>query len=204
MAGSAGTKLGVDIGETACDQPHSVAVHHEMVVARIPEEPTLRCLEQSKAKKRPTRGINWESEIGLHPRFRDGSRVNLRADVEDRHRPRRRRVQNLPRFASDEFDVQRLSFAYNLSQRPFKQYGIDGSQNLDVFSNIIRRTGRIDLLGQPDTALCSGQRKDIIINVSVFTGFFNAITRRTIEYGHWVEDPVVTAIPGGSAGFCLQ
>ena len=124
-----------------------------MVVARIPEEPTLRCLEQSKAKKRPTRGINRESEIGLHPRFRGGSRVNLRADVENRHRPRRRRVQNLPRSASDEFDVQRLSFAYNLSQRPFKQYGIDGSQNLDVFTNIIRRTGRINLLGQPDSAL---------------------------------------------------
>ena len=157
-AGSAATKLGVDIGEAACDQPHSVAVHHEMVVARIPEVPQLRCLEQSKAKKRPTRRINRVSEIGLHPRFCGGSRVSLRADVENRHRPRKRRVQNLTRTASDEFGVQCLSFAYNLSQRLFKQYDIDGSQNLDVLTDVIRRTSRIDLLGQPDSALCSGQR----------------------------------------------
>jgi hypothetical protein len=54
--------------------------------------------------------------------------------------------------------VQCLSFAYNLSQRLFKQYGINGSQNLDVLTDIVRRTSRIDLLGQPDSALCSGQR----------------------------------------------
>src|ERR1700730_3877963 len=114
-AGSSVTKLRVDFSEPARDQPHSVAVHHEMVVARIPEEPTLRCLEQSEAKQRPTCRINWESEIGLHPRFGGGTRISLRAHVENRHRPRRRRIQNLPRTAGNEFDVSRLSFAYNLS-----------------------------------------------------------------------------------------
>jgi hypothetical protein len=51
--------------------------------------------------------------------------------------------------------TQRLRFGYNSPERLLKQYGIDGSMDLEIFTNVVCRGGWIDLLSKPNAKLGS-------------------------------------------------
>ena len=120
---------GMSVGEAAIDlrqplgnQRHAEAIHHDMMVARIPEKPISRRLEQGVSEQRTACRINRPCQVGLHPGFGGDVRVGLGTDVDDRHRPRGGSVDDLPRplRVLDEPDPQCLGFGYNLSQCPLK------------------------------------------------------------------------------------
>src|SRR5262249_19693296 len=58
-----------------------------------------------------------------------------------------------------DLQAQRLGFIDERSQGLFEQNDIDGSVDLETLADVVCGTGRVDLLGKPDTQLCSRQRK---------------------------------------------
>ena len=60
-------EAGVDLGQPLGDQRHAEAIHHDMMVARIPKKPISRRFEQGVSEQRPACRIDRPRQIGLHP-----------------------------------------------------------------------------------------------------------------------------------------
>ena len=80
-------EMRVNIGDAARHQPHRKPIHDDVVIARKPEEPLIRHLEQRERKQRIARQVDRAREVGPHQRFGGGAGVRLAADVDDRQRP---------------------------------------------------------------------------------------------------------------------
>ena len=76
-------------------QRHAEAIHHDVMVSRVPKEPIIRRLEQGVSKQWSARRLNRPGQIRVHPQFSGGSRVSLGADIDERHGPGRRGANEL-------------------------------------------------------------------------------------------------------------
>src|SRR5262249_43403786 len=117
MRGSSNRELRINIRYSAGDQPHAESVHHDMMIARIPIEPVISRFEQSVPEQRSASWLDRPCQISLHPRFRSGARVRLGADIDNRHRPRGWRANELPWVPSvfNDLHTQCVRFGDNLS-----------------------------------------------------------------------------------------
>ena len=116
-SGRPNTQPGVDIRQAPGDQRHSEPVHHDVMVACVPEEPIRRCFEQGVREQRSFGWINRTGQFGPHPCFGLGPRVRCIADVDERHGPRRCVADDLPRAIRvfDDPDAKGLGFDDDLA-----------------------------------------------------------------------------------------
>src|SRR5262245_57897623 len=81
------THLTVDLRNASSHQPHRVAVHDDVVIARVPKKQIVRRFEQREPKQWPACWIDRSREIVPHPRLGRGTRVRPRANVDRRQCP---------------------------------------------------------------------------------------------------------------------
>ncbi len=131
------------------------------MVARVPEAPRWRYLEQRETEQRPARRVDRPRQIGLHPCYGAGSRVGLAADIDDGQGPGDRLVDELPWFAGlfEKPKTQRLALGNDLSQGALEQRENDGAIDLNIFADVVSSASGVDLLGKPDAKLRARQRQ---------------------------------------------
>ena len=155
----------VDRGRSTREQPHSVAIHDEMVVARVPNEPLGRNFEQRKLKQWPAHRNESSPHVGLHPGLRGSARIAFATDVDHRERQDAARIDDLPRLARDldETHAEHIGFGHELRERALEQRRVDRAIDLDVFADVVGGTCRVELLGKPDAELRASQRERVAI-----------------------------------------
>src|SRR6476469_505697 len=161
----AGYKGRIDISHASRHEREAKPIHHNMVVARIPEEAISRCFEQSVSEQRTACEVNRLSQVGPHPSLGCRLRIGRATDIQERHGPIGSGTTDLARHVriADEADVQSLCFSHDLSQCHLKQCRVNGAADFQVFGKIICGARLVDRLSEPNAKLSIRQGKRIIL-----------------------------------------